>query len=330
MALVVVHHAWPWLLPGGGTAGVGLFFVLSGFLISTLLLEEHGAQGRLSYRAFYVRRARRLVPALALLLVAYLAWIVLAEEGGRGEELRTVGVTALYVGDIWSFVLHRPLSLGLSHTWSLAIEEHFYLLWPLALSYLVARARRPSLAAVLALAVVGGIALRGVFAAAGLTLGNSVLWLDALPIGCLLATLFIAGRLRRWLAAPLTGAVAAGALLAVAWRTDFEAAADSVLGQPVIAVASAGLVIAALDGPLARVLAGSGLRALGRISYALYLWSWPAILVAHRAMDGAGAAPVGVLGGVGLAVGSTVLVEERFRRRRPGAATRPSSTLLHP
>ncbi len=150
---VILYHANPsWAI--GGYFGVDVFFVLSGFLITTLLLGEWQGSGGVGLRAFWGRRARRLLPALFLMLavvgtVAVLLPRVLGSPGLLGDTLATVG----YVAN-WHFIsVHTSYFATvanpspLQHTWTLAIEEQFYLIWPLVLLALVGgyrRLRRPS------------------------------------------------------------------------------------------------------------------------------------------------------------------------------------------
>jgi peptidoglycan/LPS O-acetylase OafA/YrhL len=125
----------------GGSLGVDLFFCLSGFLITTLLLEEFDHSGRVSLRTFYVRRARRLLPALVVLLVVCLAASTI--EGHR--QFAVAAMTGLYTGNIVQ-AFWQPVSVagsGLAHLWTLAEEEQFYLLWPVMLVAIAAR-RRPA------------------------------------------------------------------------------------------------------------------------------------------------------------------------------------------
>lgn len=119
----------------GGFIGVEMFFVLSGYLITTVLLAEYDVKDRISVGRFYLRRASRLLPALALVTVLVVA--MYASDSSL-MSLAAIPKVWLYVGN-W-FVAANPSDLGLlGHTWSLAIEEQFYLLWPLALVFVLGR-----------------------------------------------------------------------------------------------------------------------------------------------------------------------------------------------
>jgi peptidoglycan/LPS O-acetylase OafA/YrhL len=161
MALVVLVH-YPWgvasIRPkpfGGGFLGVDAFFVLSGFLITTLLLQEHARFGAVSLRRFYARRALRLLPALAVLLViACVLHVTLAAKDPNRPETNGLLGAAFYVAN-WVGI-YQPRAVGvIFDTWSLAIEEQFYVVWPLILVLLLTRRVR---ARTLALLTAGGIA----------------------------------------------------------------------------------------------------------------------------------------------------------------------------
>jgi peptidoglycan/LPS O-acetylase OafA/YrhL len=135
--------------PAGWARWLDLFFVLSGFLITTLLLEERAEAGQVSLRAFYARRARRLFPALTTLLLAYS--VVVVAKGG--DPLATVTLGGLYAGNlVQAFGLDQTVfDSPLAHLWSLAQEEQFYLVWPWLLVPFARRPRR--LAALIGLLV---------------------------------------------------------------------------------------------------------------------------------------------------------------------------------
>src|SRR5438105_726626 len=263
LLVVSVHFTG---VPKGGGLGVDLFFVLSGFLITTLLLEERERDGRIRIGAFYERRARRLLPALAVLLLAFL--VIDAAQGRNG--LSQVADYGLYAGNAYeAFVssVSTP-SLGLVHLWSLAQEEQFYLLWPLGF-LLAVRSRRPArwLAALFALLVCFRIALVAHGAPMYRIDRGPDTQSEPLVAGCLIA--FVRHRGRRWRPPPY--------LTVVAMATFVFGAVD-FLGwymRPLCECAAAVLMLAAVGDPeFARLVSWGWLRWIGRISYSLYLWHY--------------------------------------------------------
>ena len=347
---VVIEHAWPMILPGG-YAGVDVFFVLSGFLITRLLLGEVTRSGTVDLVAFYARRLRRIIPA-ATLCVAVVVLVFATILGvGFGPDFRTEALAAvmslsnfLFVGRATDYFAAAPSSSPFLHYWSLAVEEQFYLAWPALVLALVAIgrraargiARRPGRPAIdpelvarwlpIALAAIIGLlslalALRGPETEAFFLLPHRA-W--ELLVGGLLAWLQLA-RPRtlpvrfggvRWLLA-LAGALA----LAVTFTTSFEVWPGIATTLPVFGTVF--LVAAGPRMPGARLLSAAWLRFFGRISYALYLWHWPTLAAAALlALPQPEPPPWMTIGAVGLAVGaavaSTLLVEEpiRFSRTR--------------
>ena len=319
IAAVVAQHAFG--IPSAGYLGVDLFFVLSGFLITTLLLEEHAEHGVISLRAFYRRRALRLLPAL---LVA-ISVLLLVELGlaatGRGH-LRREATGALfgvaYITDLARLrasAINVPGTLG--HLWSLAVEEQFYVLWPLALVLLRAHRRRTQLVLLVALALTIFQQLRLVAAGAPYqrlafapdTRGSSIL------IGCLAA--FLWTRRRPLVVGPRVGACAF-ILLPLMLFPSFvrlEFAGPLVL----FGLAAAIVVLRALEpgSDEGRLLGSRPLVALGQISYGLYLWH-PLVLHAFgappRGFSARGVA--GVAGAILVAAASRRVVELPFLRRK--------------
>jgi peptidoglycan/LPS O-acetylase OafA/YrhL len=131
VVLVLARHIWP--EGGAGMVGVDLFFVLSGFLITSLLIEEWVERGGISFTAFYARRALRLLPALYAMLTVFVACSLLFARGDRlVHALKSAGLAGTYLtgyAAFDNFFNSRPLG----PVWSLAVEEQFYLLWPLIL-----------------------------------------------------------------------------------------------------------------------------------------------------------------------------------------------------
>ena len=344
--LVVLYHARvPFVR--GGHVGVDLFFVLSGFLITTLLLRELDG-GRIDLVAFYVRRGLRLLPALVVFVAITYAVVALAgPDVYEAPTVRGAPFVLAYVANLHQAFGWGGGRLGLfDHTWSLAMEEQFYLLWPALLAGLVVvmRRRRERAAALLLCAAfaVGLYRLWLAFGGAGwerLAYGPDTR-ADGLLIGCALA-LFLtspAARNPRWLSAAAFGAVAF--LGVVAWRVP---AGDAFMvwdmGWTLVAVAAAIVTwtaVAHASPVIAGVFCWRPLRATGRISYGLYLWHF--LIVFGIGAAGAwswpwwAAAPVQVGLSFAVAWASFVLVERRFLRHKeswaPGA--RPKAVLAEP
>lgn len=297
----------------GGVAGVTVFFVLSGFLITSLLLEEHDRTGTVSLTGFYERRARRLLPALGVLLV-FVATVYVAS----GASLNRLAWVVLYVGN-WPRAAGHELGL-VNHTWSLAIEEQFYIVWPLLL-IVGLRWRRSVLLTVTATAAVASFGLRLLLW--GGTADQDRIWFGtdtnafALLAGCALALWMVSRRADRTRPA---AAVAAAVTLAVVAANGSTFSYTLVV--PLAAAVGGVVMIVALcgDGPVG--VFGSGwLRYAGRRSYAWYLWHVPLLVLLRLELgvDPITAAIVGVGLTVAIAEASWRLVERPVlqRRRQP-------------
>ena len=282
VAGVLLYHADVAWLPGG-FLGVDVFFGLSGFLITTLLLEERASTGRIDLRSFWARRARRLLPALLLVLVAvagYAAWVAAPEELRR---IRGDGLAALLYVANWrmiaggesyfeAFAAPSPLR----HLWSLGIEEQWYLAWPIVLAGLLRWRRGPTLAPVLLAAAAASAVLMAVlFEAADPSRAyyGTDTRAQTLLVGSALAFVPLAGR-RLVPPAGVVGLAVVGVLFAVTGDTDAWLYRGGFL---LSATATAAVVAAAVapSGPVRRLLAVPPLPAVGRISYGLYMWHWP-------------------------------------------------------
>lgn len=329
--LVVLLHA-SLLMPryrgyaravAGGWLGVDVFFVLSGFLITALLLDEHHRAGRVKFGAFYVRRGLRLLPALWTLLAVQVVYNLVA--GGGGSERKTVTWALLYIAN-WQAAWHLfTVNAQLGHLWSLAIEEQFYLVWPWLLVALVTM-RRPRLAATI---MAAGIAFIVVYRLAVYHRPtNAVVVLvrtdtraDSLLIGCLLAWAWTYGLIRR--SVSTAAWVAVLALGVCIWRARPSQSFWYSGGFTMFAALVAIVILATVEGEWSgtRLLSVRPLVQMGRVSYGLYLWHLPIFwAVARHASSWAPLTRVAVA--VALTAAATViswkLIErpaQRLRRR---------------
>jgi peptidoglycan/LPS O-acetylase OafA/YrhL len=267
IGLVLLAHAFGGVVRGG-VIGVDLFFVLSGFLITGILVDEVQRTGSLNLRAFYARRALRLFPALAalLLLVAVLPWPFPPDETATKwvAIAATAGYVANYVGDDLA---------NLSHAWSLAVEEQFYLLWPLTLLWLL---RRTSPAVRVAAMIVGFAIFRAIgWATGALGPGWLVTRADQLLIGALLALLVRRGfRVKTaW------GWVGLLGLAVVFAARIFTGDREMMLGGLTVTALAAALLIGHLasgdESALHRVATWQPLVTIGMVSYGIYLYHRP-------------------------------------------------------
>ena len=320
----------------GGWLGVDLFFVLSGFLITSLLLAERRQRHRISLGAFWARRARRLLPALCLLLIGVgvyaLVWAAPRElDRIRADGLATLGYVAnwhqIAQGNSYWDLFRAPSPL--QHTWSLAIEEQFYLLWPLVLVALLAWRR--STRAVLVASLIGIVTSFGamfMFYRPGADPQRVFLGTDtrasSILLGAALAAVVTsngwAERRRTRVALEVLG-VTGAAFLGWAWLHLSGGTPAVYEGLLLACSAAAVLVIAAAAHPargvLARALSFRPLCALGVISYGVYLWHWPVDLVASRQRVGFSGWPLAVVQvtiTLGIALASYVIVESPIRR----------------
>lgn len=328
---VIGVHTHPRLAPGGAI-GVDVFFVLSGFLITTLLLQELDRTDRIAFGRFYARRALRLVPALAVVLAAVTAYAVLiAQPSTRHDALREVVAAATYTRNWTGLWLHTPGPL-LGHTWSLALEEQFYLLWPLVLTLALRRPERRRANELGLLTVfVAAAALATTLRALGVD-GWSLL-LDQRPDALLLGAATALAR-RRWGttwrqraathhralgAATAVALVTLAALAAIVWSLDAHhpgfplAAAAAALLVATLVVADEGRATTVLH----RAMNARPLTTLGRISYGVYLWQLPVLRWVDDRLPNRSAAlriPLALVGILAAATLSYVVVERPILR----------------
>lgn len=285
--MVMFHHA-PFGLARGGFLGVDVFFVLSGFLITTLLLQERARSGSISLRQFYARRGLRLLPALVVLLAATML-LPLPLVSIAVPRWKVV-LPVLFYSANWVLAFGAVDLDTLNPTWSLAIEEQFYLLWPPVLALLLAlNVGRRWLAGLVLLGIAGAVVRRVMLWDA---LGSNA-WLrvyygldtrlDALLLGCLVALVVTWDLLphRPWARIAVRWAtVPAGLVLLVLFFAAPPPDSQQLYEGPELlgCVAAAILILALVASPpplLALVLEDKGLVWVGRVSYGLYLWHVP-------------------------------------------------------
>jgi peptidoglycan/LPS O-acetylase OafA/YrhL len=272
VGLVLLRHALPAVFGGAGVVGIVMFFALSGFLITGLLLNELGRTGRVDLRRFYLRRALRLFPALLFLLAGFVVvTLTLDPLGDRDQLLRTVLIALTYTGDL----PFGHASDATFHLWTLATEEQFYLVWPAVLGLAFAR-RRVGVALVLvAAACLAGCVLTLLWLkeAPDLTYSLPTSWAVCFVIGS--AAKVYAGRL----AVPRRLVLVCLAALAVQSVIPLRGHALTYLaGGPVIAVLTALLLLAWRGWADVRQTTLRPLVLLGTVSYAAYLWNYPLTL----------------------------------------------------
>ncbi len=346
--LVILCHA---RVPGAeaGFIGVDIFFVLSGFLITGLLVGEHGRTGRIGLRAFYARRARRILPAAVVVLASTLfaAQFLLSplDLPRIGDDAIAAGLSvanirfALSATDYFAPSDASPLL----HFWSLAVEEQFYLLWPvlLVLALRVGRGRLTTIGLPTAVLI-------GSFALCVWLTGASGPWAYfSLPTR---AWQLAAGGLLA-ISASRSGPIPSAVTAALGWVGIGLIAAGVVLIQPATAYPGSAALLPTL-GALALIATGGAsrspgrillartpLRWLGRISYSLYLWHWPMLVLGPVALglamtegststDDLVARAALILLAVGFAACTWRFVEEPFRRGRRGDRRRAPAFAL--
>lgn len=358
VALVLADHGG---IPGvaGGFIGVDVFFVLSGFLITSLLLDELGRTGGIDLPGFWVRRARRLLPAL---IVVVMAVVVLRElfPADAVAAVRDDAVAAFFWVANWVFVFRDTnyFTQGdtpspLQHTWSLAVEEQYYVVWPLVLVAVAAllavltrrRPTRPKLRTVRM--AVAGIAVAG---AAGSAVASCLMVseasltrvyfgtdtrVQALLVGAAAAALLVGdwsslarygsqirsrwGRLIAQIL-PVIGLTMLGVIAHFATGSAPEFRRGLLIVVAVAAVFIVAPVALEQRGLVARMLALPPLVWLGMISYGVYLWHWPIFLALNGERTGLTGMPLFAIRAgatVTLAAMSWWLIEQPVKRWRP-------------
>jgi peptidoglycan/LPS O-acetylase OafA/YrhL len=351
LAVIAYHDGYDWAR--GGFLGVDAFFVLSGFLITTLLLLEYDRIASIQLLAFWGRRLRRLLPALLLVLLAVAVYAAVDVSSFELATVRGDALSSLFYVTNWRFIAADSSYFQfvaspspVQHLWSLAIEEQFYLVWPLVVfgCLRLGRGRRRWLVAV---AVVGAIASTLVMAALydGTDPSRAYYGTDArmhtILIGALLAIWLVwrpptsTGARRALLGAGLVGA------LAMVWA--MHALSDTSPGyyhggSALYAVAVAALIGAVMMPVSSPLRFGLGLAPMvfvGRISYGLYLWHWPVNVVLDEQRTGVGDTQLNLLRLLvtfAFAIASFYLIEMPIRRgvlrTRPAQWLAPAGVLV--
>ena len=338
------HFGIGWLQ--GGFFGVDVFYVLSGYLITGLLVGEYRRRGRIQLTTFWLRRARRLLPALLLVLIAVTLLVRFADPAGLYPDFRMSALSALFYFSNWwqiavsgnYFVATGPVS-PLTHTWSLAVEEQFYLVWPFVVLAVMGLARTfaRGIRALLVLSLVGALASALEMALLyNPSTGNDTriyfgtdTHAQSILVGSALACLLtivqmnrghdgmdpaVRSRAGRWTLIVL-GMV--GLLVLIVLSSLLEGTSWlAYRGGFALCAASAAAVIAAVvcvpDGPMAKALSNRPLVWLGTISYGVYLWHYPVFVFVDNERTGLAGPSLLLLRTVvtlGLASASFYLVE---------------------
>jgi len=338
IAFVVFYHLHvPFF--GGGFIGVNIFFALSGYLITSILLRERASTGRIQLGRFWLRRIIRLYPVLiAVVVVVVFLWSTIAVYSKSNVDSWFDAALALsYVGNIARWIWHSSMG-PLAPTWSLAMEEQFYLVWPPLLAALLAkRARHIGMILVASLLVVGSAVASWLMyrtPGGGATPDiyfSPVLNVGPLLTGAILALLLrwprvrarLAGRTGTWLA----GTGAAFLVAVELWMPSDWTRQSEVFGiiLPLVGVASAMLIggLVTRRTVAARALALRPVAWFGRnASYSLYLWHVPIIALILPLVPGPAGVIAAIAASVLVAIASHYAIERPFARLRSGLEPR--------
>lgn len=340
--LVIVYHFWPTVLPGG-MIGVDIFFVISGFLITSLLLREGALNGRIALGSFWVRRARRLLPAIALMILV-LGPVSLIVGGdiqvNLGHQLLGAATfssnwISIFAGNDY-FAQTSPELF--TNFWSLAVEEQFYVLWPLLIvaSGLLLGRRWRHFSAIMVLGILASLGVAAFLLMNGTPISRIYYGTDTHLYGLLLGALLAFAR--PWSLYPPMGKKAlyrvaqpfgliAFTRVMVSWLSLFALIPYAILvpesapgAIPWGLFGASLLALGVIQGMLPDMLAGASealrrllnfapLRWVGERSYGLYLWHWPLAVVMHYVL-GADRSP---LVNVGVLVATFAIAEMSYR-----------------
>jgi peptidoglycan/LPS O-acetylase OafA/YrhL len=334
---VLIHHQLTSFSLTGGFLGVDLFFVLSGFLITGLLVTEFQKTGSISLRNFYMRRVLRLGPALATYLVACLAVAYYTQAIDFNRQIKLILIALGYATN-WRMAFGWDRALDpTAIIWSLSIEEQFYVAWPLILSVcLLLKMKRRYIGLGLAVIIIAILVHRAYLFSAGADLSRLYYGTDtradALLIGCLFAllpSLSCNGNLTRWLQSiSVVSAVALLFLNATVTFTDGFLYAGGFTGVALLA----GVVIwVSTNAPpriLTLIFTASVLRWFGKISYGLYLWHWLIVRTTSFYYLGYWEPWARLALATGIAAASFYLVETKINKLKSRFSARPEQAIL--
>lgn len=347
--MVLFNHALGW--PSGGFLGVDVFFLISGFLITGLMLRDFDRHGTLSFGGFYLRRAKRILPAAVLVILVTVAAAFVLLSAPRAAAVRTDGLWSLFFAENWHLMIEgadyfqaTASESPLEHYWSLAVEEQFYLVWPLLILLLLVVARRSSgrtgSGRTIVIALLAIVSASFAWSLLTAVTRPSAAYFDTfgrvweLGLGALIAVsasvwLRLDDRVRPLIAWAGLALVIAGGVLVTS---------EMLLPAPaaLVAVGGAALLVIAGTGGRQRwlwPLTNPATRYIGRISFSLYLWHFPVIFYLGVVFgdDNPLLPALAISLSLVLAVASFHFVEEPFRRMKlapaapVGAAPKPSA-----
>jgi peptidoglycan/LPS O-acetylase OafA/YrhL len=340
LAVIAYHLGIGWM--PGGLLGVGVFFTLSGYLITDLLLAQVDSGG-IKLGSFWLARARRLLPALIVMLVVVMAWVTVIGPHQPPDFRQAVLSAAVYVNNWWqifhdvSYFAQFSAPAPLNHLWSLSVEEQFYIVWPFALMLAIRylprmeprAGTRPRLGAIIfALAIASGILMAILYQPQSdpsrVYYGTDTRAIELL-VGAALAAVWPSRRLRSNISSEARRLIDAAGIIglgviALMFLRSTELSPFLYRGGFLILSLATALLVAALAHPASRLgplLGGQPLRWIGERSYGIYLWHFPIIaLTSPEGAEGPGLVRgvLQVAATIGVAALSWKYVEDPIRR----------------
>lgn len=331
---VLIYHDNPSIIVGAPTM-VTMWGVLSGFLITSILMRDHATNGKVSLKKFYSRRAIRLLPPLYLVIASVYLYAAFVHVGDARQRINGDAVASIfYYMDYRQAFGHEPFLGFFGHVWSLSLEEQFYFVWAPLLAVVLWKWGRN---AALVLAILGALAV---------VVNREIVWfsthsvprvyfafdtrVDAMFAGCILGIIFSWGTLSETTVTSrrLLAVMAGISTLVLLWVTQYMSlysAAPYVWGLVVVEIACALIlahIVTSPDGRYARALRFRPLVHLGEITYTVYLCHWPIFIVLNSSalpfLDSWGLFAVRVLVTLAFAELSWVLIEKRLMKLRKG------------